>query len=136
MKCRKIFLHKYIVPRNKNNALAGVAQWIEHQTPKQRVAGSITRQGTCLGCGLGPQQRACKRQPHTVVSSLSPSLPLSLKINNIFKEIKKQVKILTHQIIECQTNYDIFTYQNIILPPKYVITEEMFTTVCLQKDGK
>ena len=26
--------------------LAGVAQWIEHQTAKQRVAGSIPSQGT------------------------------------------------------------------------------------------
>ena len=36
-------------------ALAGVAQWIEHWTVKQRVTGSIPSQGTCLGCRLGPQ---------------------------------------------------------------------------------
>ena len=36
-------------------ALAGVAQWIEYQPANQRVAGSIPSQGTCLGCGLGPQ---------------------------------------------------------------------------------
>ena len=35
--------------------LTGVAQWIEHGTGKQRVKGSIPRQGTCLGCGPGPQ---------------------------------------------------------------------------------
>ena len=36
-------------------ALAGVAQWIEHWPANQRVTGSISRQGTCLGCGPGPQ---------------------------------------------------------------------------------
>ena len=36
-------------------ALAGVAQWIEHQTVNQRVASSIPSQGTCLGFGPGAQ---------------------------------------------------------------------------------
>ena len=36
-------------------ALAGVAQWIEGQPAKQRVANLIPGQGTCLGCGPGPQ---------------------------------------------------------------------------------
>ena len=36
-------------------ALAGVAQWIEHWTVKQRVASSIPSQGTCLGCRPGSQ---------------------------------------------------------------------------------
>ena len=36
-------------------ALAGVAQWIECGPANQRVAGSIPSQGTCLGCGPGPQ---------------------------------------------------------------------------------
>ena len=53
--------------------LAGVAQWIEHQTGKQSVAGLIPSQGTCLGCGPGPQWGLHKRQPHTDVS-----LPLLL----------------------------------------------------------
>ena len=35
-------------------ALAGVAQWIEHWPVNQRFAGSISSQGTCLGCGPGP----------------------------------------------------------------------------------
>ena len=38
-------------------ALASVAQWIERQTAKQRVAGRIPSQGTCLGCRPGPQYR-------------------------------------------------------------------------------
>ena len=36
-------------------ALAGVAQWTEHWLVNQRVAGLILSQGTCLGCGPGPQ---------------------------------------------------------------------------------
>ena len=36
-------------------ALAGVAQWTEHQTAKQRVTSSIPSQCTHLGCGPGPQ---------------------------------------------------------------------------------
>ena len=40
-------------------ALAGVAQWIEQQ-PVTEI--SIPSQGTCLGCGPGPQL-ACERQP-------------------------------------------------------------------------
>ena len=62
--------------------LAGVAQWTERGLVNQRVAGSIPSQGTCLSCGPGPQLGACEGQPHIDVSfSLSPSLPLSLKIN-------------------------------------------------------
>ena len=54
-------------------SLASVAQWIESQPVKQRVACSIPSQGTCLGCGPGPQWGACERQPHIDVS-----LPLFL----------------------------------------------------------
>ena len=36
-------------------ALAGVAQWTECRTARQRVAGLIPSQGTCLGSGPGPQ---------------------------------------------------------------------------------
>ena len=36
-------------------ALAGVAQWIEHQPANPKVTGSIPGQSTCLGCGPGPQ---------------------------------------------------------------------------------
>ena len=35
--------------------LTGVAQWIECWPANLRVAGSIPSQGTCLGCGPGPQ---------------------------------------------------------------------------------
>ena len=49
-------------------ALAGMAQWIEHQTSNQRVVGSFPSQGTGLGCRLGPQYGAQERQPHIGVS--------------------------------------------------------------------
>ena len=35
-------------------ALAGVAQWIEHQPSNPSFAGSIPKQATCLGCKPGP----------------------------------------------------------------------------------
>ena len=59
--------------KNYMFALAGVAQWIERGPENQRVVRSIPSQGTCLGCGPGPQERVCKRQPHIDVS-----LPLFL----------------------------------------------------------
>ena len=57
-------------------ALAGVAQWTEHQPEKQRVACLIPSQGTYLGGGPGPQLGVCERQPHIDVS-VSFSLPFS-----------------------------------------------------------
>ena len=44
-----------IIKKKKNLVLAGVAQWTEHWPVNQRVAGLIPSQGTCLGCGPGPQ---------------------------------------------------------------------------------
>ena len=54
-------------------ALAAVAQWIECQPANQKVAGWIPSPGTSLGCGPGPQEETCERQPHIDVS-----LPLFL----------------------------------------------------------
>ena len=67
--------------------LAGVAQWIECWPVNQSVAGLILGQGTCLGCGSGPQVGVRVRQPHIDVSFplFFPSFP-SLKINKIFKK--------------------------------------------------
>ena len=42
------------VPYSKS-ALAAVAQWIECRPTNQRVTSLIPTQGTCLGCGPGPQ---------------------------------------------------------------------------------
>ena len=48
--------------RDLNPALAGVAQWIECRPADRGVAGLIPSQGTCLGCGPGPQLGR-ERQP-------------------------------------------------------------------------
>ena len=63
------------------SALAGVAQWVECWPVEQRVAGLIPSQGTCLGCGPGPQLGVCERQPHTDVSFPLFLPSPSLKIN-------------------------------------------------------
>ena len=68
--------------KGTNTALAGVAQWIERRPENQRVASLIPSQGTCLGCGPGPQQGAHERQTPIDVSVplFVPSFP-ALKIN-------------------------------------------------------
>ena len=60
-------------------ALAGVAQWIEPWTTKQRVTSSIPSQGTCLGAGQVPS-RGRARGNHTLMF-LSFSLPSPLSKN-------------------------------------------------------
>ena len=84
--------------------LAGVAQWIEHQPANQRVADSIHSQGTRLGCG-SPVGRVSEATTHYCFSpSLSPSLPLSLKINKIFfkkgeiNQTAKSSKVLAYEL--------------------------------------
>ena len=69
-------------------------------------------QGTCLGYMTGPQLGACKRQPIDVsltqqcfTPSLSPSLPLSLKINkyNVFK--KSDSKLRSRGYASCSSGF-------------------------------
>ena len=58
-----------------SQALAGVAQQIEHQSVNQGIASSIPHWGTCLGCRLGPQWWGGVRGNHTLMFfSLSFSL--------------------------------------------------------------
>ena len=71
-------------------ALAGVAQWIECGPVKQKVAGLIPSQGTCLGCRPSPHLGAHERQPIHVTLPLFSLLPLSLKRNKILKKLKKK----------------------------------------------
>ena len=79
---------------NLSSTPTGVAVWVGCCPVNWKVAGLISSQGTCLVCGPGPQLGACERQL-TDVSLVhwcfylfhSPSFPLSLNINKIFKII-------------------------------------------------
>ena len=64
------------------SALAGVTQWIEHQPVNQRVASSIPSQGSCLGCGPGPQWGHVRGNHTLMLLSLSFSFSSPLqKVN-------------------------------------------------------
>ena len=69
-----------IVIIKKTRALAGVTQWIECQPVNQKVTGSIPSHGTCLDSGPGPQWGHVRGNHTVMFLSLSPSLPLCLKI--------------------------------------------------------
>ena len=70
-------------------ALAGVGlDWVLCWPTNQSVTGSIPGQGTCLGCGPGPQLGAHKRLLHIDVSFFS--LP-TLSKNKVFLNIKKYI---------------------------------------------
>ena len=80
--------HRVFIKR-RQRALTGVVQWVGHHPEKQKVAGLIPDQGTCLGSV--PDLRLGHVQEGTdqcFSLSLSPSLPFSLKINKILKEKK------------------------------------------------
>ena len=73
----------------KDTALNGVAQLVGHSSTKQKVAIFIPSQGTCLGCRFDPWSGYLREATDQCFSpSLSPSLPLSLKINNYFLKRK------------------------------------------------
>ena len=57
----RVFLVEGLVDKELGGALDGVAQWIECQPAKQRVAGSIPSQGIFLGCRPGPHMRVFER---------------------------------------------------------------------------
>ena len=67
--------------------LTSVAQLVGHHPAKQKVSGSIAGQGTCLGCRFSPRGAHAEGNPLMFLSHinvpllLSPSVPLSLKIN-------------------------------------------------------
>ena len=64
-----------------NCSLAGVAQWIEHQTANWKAASSIPGQGTCLGCGPGPSGGCMGGNCMLMFLSLFLPLSLPLKMN-------------------------------------------------------
>ena len=51
------------------------------KTKNKSINQFVPSQGTCLGCGPGPQLGAFRKQPIDVSLLLSPSLSPSLKIN-------------------------------------------------------
>ena len=69
--------------------LTGVAQWVRHHPANARIAGSIPSQGTHLDCRPGPQLGVSERQPHTMILSLSFSLPYPPSKNKFKKSFLK-----------------------------------------------
>ena len=76
--------------QHTSQALAGVAQWIEHWPVNQKVAIQFPVRA-CAGLQARSPVGVCKRQlinvsltHHCFSPSFSPSLPLSLQINKIF----------------------------------------------------
>ena len=81
-------------------ALTDVAQLVEHHPTKWKVAGSIPSQACAWVAGLVPGQGLWETQAISIshigcfFSSLSPSLPLSLKINkNFLKNVCSHLKV-------------------------------------------
>ena len=77
----------------QNIALAGVTQWIEQQPANCEVASSLLGQGTGLGVWARSPVRGVREAADPGFSctsmmflSLSPSIPLFLKVNKIFKK--------------------------------------------------
>ena len=57
-------------------ALTGVAHLVGHCPPKQKIADLILGQGTCLGCGFGPNWGTYREATRLVfLSHIYVSLP-------------------------------------------------------------
>ena len=83
-----------------------MAQWAGHCPANQKVTGFVAHQGTSLGLRPGPRKGVCERQPidfslaYPYFSpSLFPSLPLSLKLNKIFKKYIKLFVTFTFYLL-------------------------------------
>ena len=78
----------------KMGALNGMAQLVGHRTANTKSPVRFLVRAHAWDAGLVPWWGACKRQLINVcLSLLSPSLPLSLKINKVKK--KKDVRMST-----------------------------------------
>ena len=87
--------------QDSTGALTGWAQLVECRCTRQRVAGLIPfSQSTCLGCRFSPRLGHVWAAADwcffltSIFVSLSPSLLLSLKINEIFKKKKRVLEVL------------------------------------------
>ena len=56
---------------------------VGHHTAKYKVMGSISSQGTCLGCRFSPWSECVRKATHISVSLHLLLPPFSLKINKI-----------------------------------------------------
>ena len=96
-------------------ALAGVAQWIEHQPANGKATSWLPGQGACLGCGPGSPTGGVREATDPCMPHIGVSLPLflppfpSLKINKIFlKDLiflsEVQNKEMGHSCSQCLAN--------------------------------
>ena len=67
-----------------------MAQLVGHHPTNGMVAGSISGQGTCLGCWFGPGQGVYERQ-RIGISHIDISLPLFLLPFSSFSKKKENV---------------------------------------------
>ena len=64
----------------KKIALTGVVQLVGQHPADRGVLGSIPGQGTCLGCGFGPQLGSVRHSQLMFPSRIHVSLPFSLPL--------------------------------------------------------
>ena len=123
-------------------ALTGVAQWVEHWPANQKVAGSISGQGTCLDYGSDSQLGACERQLiHVTLACryFSPSLPVSLKINKWNLKKKKPNKHILWWGVKKSNAFCKMTIPSVISSFIYLLTywsvllfyNHVFNTYCV-----
>ena len=74
-------LDNSLLQQNPSIFPAGVAQWIEHGSANQRVAGGTPSQGTCLGVGQVPSKGHVSSNHTMMFLSLSFSFPFPLSKN-------------------------------------------------------
>ena len=77
-----------------------MAHWIEHQPANQRVAGSIPRQATCLGCTPGSQWSVLRGNHTLMFLSLYFSLPSPLSKNNKMF-LKRKIQTILTIVFKC-----------------------------------
>ena len=97
-------------------ALTGITQWVESILQTERkVASSTSSQSACLGCWPGPpvggvQKATDVSLAHWCFLPLSPSLPVSLKIN-LLKTKMKLIVVMVKQLCEHPKNQWIVHFE-------------------------
>lgn len=98
----------------------GVAQWLTFDQV-------LTCQGTCQGCGLKPQQGACRRQLNDDSLFMFPSLPPTLLSVKIFFKgtvyYKKEMFLYTrHQASNCNVQRKRVKMHRLLQLPSFQIS--------------